>query len=69
MLRPLREQFQLGSLPDFYYNNGNESMNKVYQKWCKESLGKRQLSMSEATREMRALVAQPQMDVEDTILV
>lgn len=67
MLRPLREQCQLGSPPDFYYNNGNESMNKVYQKWCKESSGKRQLSMSEATREMRALVAQRQMDVEDAI--
>ena len=67
MLRPLREQCQLGSPPDFYYNNGNESMNKLYQKWCKESSGGRQLDMSEATGEMRALVAQRQMDVEDAI--
>ena len=67
MLRPLREQCQLGSPPDFFYNNGNESMNKLYQKWCKESSGERQLDMSEATGEMRALVAQRQMDVEDAI--
>ena len=60
MLRPLREQCQLGSPPDFFYNNGNESMNKLYQKWCKESSGERQLDMSEATGEMRALVAQCQ---------
>lgn len=67
MLRPLREQCQLGSPPDFYYNNGNESMNKLYQNWCQESSGKRQLELSEATTEMRTLVAQRQMDVEDAV--
>lgn len=67
MLRPLREQCQLGSPPDFYYNNGNESMNKLCQKWCKESSGERQLDMSEATGELRALVAQRQMDIEDAV--
>lgn len=67
MLRPLREQCQLGSPPDYFYNNANESMNKLCQKWCKESKGARQLNLSEATCELRNLVAQRQMDVEDAV--
>ena len=67
MLRSLREQCQLGSPPDYFYNNGNESMNKLCQKWCKDSKGVKQLDLSEATSEIRSLVAQRQMDVEDAV--
>ncbi len=67
MLRPLREQCQLGSPPEYFYNNGNESMNKLCQKWCKDSKGAKQLDLGEATSELRNLVAQRQMDVEDAV--
>lgn len=46
MLQPLREQCQLGSPPDYFYNNRNESMNKLWQKWCKDSKGEKQLELS-----------------------
>jgi hypothetical protein len=67
MLRPLREQCQLGSPPEYFYSNGNESMNKPCQKWCKDSKGAKQLDLGEATSELRNLVAQRQMDVEDAV--